>query len=484
MSSLSPAPGHRRDYRDWLRWGLPLLDTVLINLAFATAYWLRYERELFRPLDELFDVPYRAYLPVAAGLTALIVLGFKLERVYDRRRGASWLDDLYAIFLGALVGTAVVVVILFGLRPTVYSRLILLYAFVLTVFYIGASRLALHFLLDWLRRRGRAVDRVVIVGAGEIGRAVMRNIVAEPTLGYQVLGFFDDDPKRGGTDIGRFKALGHTLNLQNVLRRQAVDEVIITLPSASHRRIMELISICERHGVRPRIVPDLFQMALARVEMDEINGIPLLGMRKVSIRGWNLAAKRALDVAVAGPLLVLLSPLLVLIALLVRLESDGPVLFRQVRVGRGGQPFTLLKFRSMRSGADREQLLLAGRSDARGPIFKMRDDPRRTRLGRLLRRTSLDELPQLWNVLRGEMSLVGPRPPLPSEVQRYEEWHKRRLEVAPGLTGLWQVSGRSNLTFDEMVMLDLYYGENWSLWLDLKIILKTIPTMVMGTGAY
>lgn len=484
MSSISRlAPLRRRDYRDWLR-GLPLLDLVLVNLAFATAYWLRYERELFRPLNELFDVPFRAYLPLAAGLSLAVLLGFKLERVYDRRRGASWLDDLYGIFLGALVGTAAIVVIIFGVRPTFYSRLILLYAFVLIVGYVGLGRLLLHWGLDWLRRRGMAVDRVAIVGAGEVGRAVMRNIVAQPTLGYQVVGFLDDDPKRGSTDLGRFKALGNTLNLQNVLRRHPVDEVIITLPSSSHRRIMELMGVCERHGVRPRIVPDVFQMALARVEMDEINGIPLLGMSKVSIRGWNLAVKRALDLLVAGSLLVLLSPLMALIALVTRLDSHGPVLFRQTRVGRGGQPFTCYKFRSMRTGADQEQPALAGRNEAQGPIFKMKDDPRRTRLGRILRRTSLDELPQLWNVLRGEMSLVGPRPPLPSEVQSYEAWHKRRLEVAPGLTGLWQVSGRSNLTFDEMVMLDLYYGENWSLWLDLKILLKTIPTMVLGTGAY
>jgi lipopolysaccharide/colanic/teichoic acid biosynthesis glycosyltransferase len=175
---------------------------------------------------------------------------------------------------------------------------------------------------------------------------------------------------------------------------------------------------------------------------------------------------------------------LLLIVLLIEYDSPGPVLFRQVRVGRGGRLFTLYKFRSMRQGADEEKTTLSDRNQATGPLFKMRDDPRLTRVGRWLRRLSLDELPQFYNVLRGEMSLVGPRPPIPAEVEQYQDWHRRRLDVPPGVTGLWQVSGRSDLTFDEMVMLDLFYAENWSLLLDFKILLRTIPTVILGTGAY
>ena len=209
-----------------------------------------------------------------------------------------------------------------------------------------------------------------------------------------------------------------------------------------------------------------------------------MGVKEVSIRGWNLALKRAIDVVISATTLLLLSPLILLIAALIKLESQGPALFRQTRIGRNGKPFTLYKFRSMRPEAEEELGEVRDLNETAGVFFKIREDPRRTRVGRALRRLSLDELPQMYNILRGEMSLVGPRPALPREVERYEEWHRRRLGVLPGLTGLWQVMGRSDLTFDEMVMLDLFYTENWSLWLDLKIMLMTIPTVLSGKGAY
>jgi exopolysaccharide biosynthesis polyprenyl glycosylphosphotransferase len=225
-------------------------------------------------------------------------------------------------------------------------------------------------------------------------------------------------------------------------------------------------------------------MSLNHVDIDDLGGIPLIGIKTVSIKGWNLALKRVLDAVLAALALALLSPLMLLVAILIRLDSPGPVIFRQTRVGRGGRPFTVFKFRTMREGAEREQEALTRLNEADGPLFKIKEDPRRTRLGVFLRRTSLDELPQFYNVLKGEMSLIGPRPALPSEVEQYQPWQRRRLETWPGLTGLWQVSGRSDRTFDEMVLLDIYYIENWSPLLDLKIALKTIPTLILGTGAY
>ena len=220
------------------------------------------------------------------------------------------------------------------------------------------------------------------------------------------------------------------------------------------------------------------------MDVDDIIGIPTIGVKEVSIGSGELGLKRVLDVTISLVGLVLLSPLMLLIAGLIKLTSPGLVLFAQVRAGRNGKPFTFYKFRSMYLGAEEEQETLAPFNEARGPIFKIRDDPRLTPLGKVLRRTSLDELPQLYNVLRGEMSLVGPRPPVPSEVEQYREWHRKRLEVPPGMTGLWQVRGRSELTFDEMVMLDIYYIENWSLGLDLRIMLRTIPVVLFASGAY
>jgi len=233
-----------------------------------------------------------------------------------------------------------------------------------------------------------------------------------------------------------------------------------------------------------RIVPDLFQMAFSRVAVDNLNGIPLLGTREPVLRDWQVLFKRILDVLMASLGLLILSPLLLVIAVAIRLDSPGPVIFKQRRVGRHGAEFTCLKFRSMFCDAESKVCLLRDQNEATGPLFKMRNDPRMTRAGRFLRRTSLDELPQFWNVLRGEVSVIGPRPALPSEVKEYAPWHQRRLEVPPGITGLWQVSGRSDLTFDEMVLLDVYYIENWSPFLDLRILLKTIPTVILGSGAY
>ena len=326
------------------------------------------------------------------------------------------------------------------------------------------------------------VDRVLIVGAGEIGRAVMRNLVARPELGYQVVGFVDDDLSKG--DLGRFRALGALDSVGPVLKSERVDEVIITLPWMYHRTIMGMVRSCEALGVRARVVPDLFQLSLSRVDFDDMGGIPLMALKETAIPRAGRLLKRTLDIGLSAIALLLTAPLVLLIALAIRLDSPGPAVFTQRRVGEAGRPFAMYKFRSMHLGAEEQQDRIRDLNQATGPLFKIRADPRLTRVGRLLRRSSLDELPQFINVLRGEMSIVGPRPGLPPEVAQYEVWQRQRLEVPPGITGLWQVSGRSDLSFDEMCLLDVYYIENWSLGLDLSIMLRTIPRMLFADGAY
>jgi len=325
-------------------------------------------------------------------------------------------------------------------------------------------------------------DRVLIVGAGELGRAVMRNLVARPELGYRVVGFVDDDLSKG--DLGRFKALGGLESIGGIVKGERVDEVIITLPWTYHRTIMGLVRSCESLGVRARVVPDVFQLSLNRVDMDDLGGIPLMGLKETRLPRLAQVVKRVMDFAFASLALLITAPLLLLVAVLIRLNSPGPALFRQKRVGQGGRLFEIYKFRSMRVGAEEEQALLMDQNESSGPLFKMKADPRVTGLGRFLRRSSIDELPQFFNVLRGEMSVVGPRPGRPTEVAEYQPWHRQRLEVPPGITGLWQVSGRSELTFDEMCLLDIYYIENWSLGLDVSIMLRTIPRVFMAEGAY
>lgn len=458
-------------------------DALLINGAIAAAYWARYVAQWVTPVDEFNTVSFSEYIPSAIFLTCVLLVIFKFEGLYASRRGVSWLDRVVTIMHGTLVGIAAMIVVFFLYRPFFYSRLMFAFAGVFIVGVLGLFRLVLGVALARLRKRGIGVERLLIVGAGERGFALMRAIVARPELGYRVIGFLDDHPVRQMTNLGRFPALGPISRLAQVLSTHKPDEVIVTLSADQHSHILAILTECEKHKARVKIVPDLYEMTLNRVAVDDINGIPLIGVREVSIRGWNYAVKRAIDIALCLAALLFL-PVYLLVALGIKLDSHGPIFFKQVRIGRGGKPFICYKFRSMRVGAEAEVAQLAELNEATGPLFKIKNDPRLTGMGRFFRRTSLDEIPQIINVLRGEMSWVGPRPPLPREVAQYEEWHKKRLEVAPGMSGLWQVSGRSLLTFDEMVMLDLFYIEHWSLGLDLKIMLRTLPSVFLADGAY
>ena len=350
--------------------------------------------------------------------------------------------------------------------------------------FLGASRFAIQIARGHLRRYSVGVEQMLLVGAGDVGRMVMRTVAARPDFGYQMIGFLDDNPAKGTTDIGPFRALGAVDNLSQILETNKVDTVIICLPWQSHRMIQRLLRTCESCHIRAQVVPDLFQLTKNQVHVEELNGIPLISTRDISIRGWNLLVKRAFDLVLGTAFSIVALPFILLIALAIKLDSRGPVFYMQTRIGKNGEPFRCYKFRSMVEGADDLRQEISDLNEASGPWFKVRNDPRRTRVGRMIRRYSLDELPQLINVLRGEMSLVGPRPNLPEEVDQYQEWHKRRLTVSPGITGLWQVSGRSDLTFDEMVLLDIYYVENWNIILDLSILLRSLPAILRGRGAY
>jgi exopolysaccharide biosynthesis polyprenyl glycosylphosphotransferase len=463
---------------------LVLSDALLILLAFAIAYYIRYQLQWFRAVDPAFQLSLRQYSPFAVALVVLVLFAFRFSGIYPYRPGRSPLEETYAIGTATTLGMVVLIVVSLAFRQVLYSRLIFLYTALLVTLLLGLSRLGISLSRNYLRHYGIGVRRVLLVGAGEVGRMIMRTVAARPDLGYLLVGFLDDHPAKGTTDIGPFKALGPVDNLEWVIPAQATDSVIICLPWQSHRTIQRLLRICEQAGVRAQVVPDFFQLTKEQLHVEVLNGIPLLSTREVSIRGWNLWLKRSVDLALGLLLGGISLPLMALIALAIRLDSPGPVVYSQWRIGKHGRPFLCYKFRSMVKDADELQPTLASLNEASGPLFKVRDDPRRTRVGRFLRRFSLDELPQFYNVLLGEMSLVGPRPNLPHEVEQYEEWHKKRLATSPGITGLWQVSGRSDLTFDEMVLLDIYYVENWSLALDFSILLRSLPAIFGGRGAY
>ena len=457
-------------------------DIAAVNAAIFAAYLLRYRWQWFA--DVVYDAPFTAYLPFELFFSFVVPLFIAAEGGYRNWRGRSLINHLYHITNAVAKALVIALALAFVLRPRVYSRLLLLEAGVGMVLLLTLARIVAQRLLTSMRRRGIGVTRVVIVGAGEVGRRVIRTIVARPDLGYQIVGYVDDNPKKGQGEIGRIKGLGAVDDLAQVIDREQVDEVLITLPWTHHRRILSVLRECERRNVTARLVPDLFQLSLSRVEVSDLGGVPLISVQEIAFGRGAILFKRAVDIIGSLLGLVLGAPLFALIALAIRLDTPGPIIFRQERVGLGGQRFFIYKFRSMRVGAEREKEKLRALNEADGPLFKIRNDPRLTRVGAFLRRTSLDELPQLINVLRGDMSLVGPRPPTPDEVEQYLPWHLQRLAVPPGMTGLWQVSGRSELTFDEMVLLDIYYIEHWSPWLDFAILLRTIPKVLMGEGAY
>lgn len=461
--------------------GAVVTDTTLVLLTFVIAWWLRYVAQIILTVHEFNQVEFDEYVPFMYGFCALTLGALAFKGLYRRRFGSTWLDDVGAVISGTTLAAFIFVTAAFFSRPDYYSRLMFIYVWAIAILLLAGWRVGLRLYRRWEWSRGIGLRRAVIVGAGLQGRLIMQSMLAQSGLGYHVVGFLDSARQE---DLGRFRWLGEPDDLPEVVAKLDVEEAIIALPSTAHDQILSLIDHCTSGHVEFRIVPDFFDLSLDRVSLNYIDGIPLIGVRERALRGANALLKRAIDVTVSGLLLLVTAPLTLLIALAIKLDDPaGPVLYRQRRVGRDGRPFEFYKFRTMRVSADAERAKLAPRA-MDGARFKLRDDPRRTRVGRWLRRFSLDEIPQFVNVLRGDMSLVGPRPPLPDEAARYDEWSGWRLTVSPGLTGIWQVSGRSDLPFEDMVLLDRWYIENWSLALDLSILLRTVPAVLTGRGAY
>ncbi|MEZ4593130.1 MAG: sugar transferase [Chloroflexota bacterium] len=460
-----------------------LSDLLLLNGGFALAYVIRYQWQWLRPIT--FLEPFTDYLGQMALLNLLLVFTFVQVRVWRRKRGEFWVDELSRITYAVAAGIGLLSMIAFFVQPTPFSRLMYFWAFLAIVVLIGAARLLRRILLGVLYQRGILADRVLVIGSGEVGRSLIRTLLARPDLGYRAIGYLHDGLSENNIGLGRIPNLGTFADLQKTLTEwPQLHTVFIALPGEMHQQISQLLRLCQQQGVRAQVVPDLLQLSMNRVEFNNMAGIPTLGVRDVGISRVQQIAKRLLDLAII--LLGGLPALLVMgvIAAAIKLDSPGPVLYKAHRVGKNGRPFQMFKFRSMVVDADRRKEELKQFNQADGPIFKMKEDPRMTRVGRLIRRLSLDELPQLYNVVRGEMSLVGPRPPLAEEVAQYKPWHKQRLSVIGGITGLWQVSGRSDLTFDELCLLDIYYIENWSVAMDIRILLQTVPHSLFGRGAY
>jgi exopolysaccharide biosynthesis polyprenyl glycosylphosphotransferase len=466
-------------------WGPVALDLTLAVAAFVLAYIVRYRLQILRPVFEANNAPFEPYIPYVVLYAALLLLNYRGIGLYKPVRGRGLLEEIYKIVNGVTNATVVVMAVSFVFQPTVFSRLMLVYSAAFSILLLALVRIIERAIRAYLRARGIGVQRVLVVGAGDTARRVLQIMLGNRSLGFQPVGYLDDDPTRGSSDMGRLRGLGAIDNLERAVQQFHVDRVVITLPWRYHDRIIDLIQTCQRFNVDVSVVPDVFQLNLRQLQIENLDGIPLLSVHgAVPLQGGTRVLKRLFDllfVLLAAPVWL---PIFGLVALAIRLEGPGPIFYFARRTGESGREFRMMKFRSMVPNAEamRDDLIRTLELDPRHP--KIKDDPRVTQVGRFIRRTSLDELPNLINVLLGHMSLVGPRPPTPDEVRLYQPWHMQRLTVKPGMTGLWQVSGRSDVPFDEMCLLDIYYIENWSMQLDAQILMMTVPRVLLRQGAY
>lgn len=386
---------------------------------------------------------------------------------------------LRAVSLG--IGLFILMSFLFKL-VFVARTFVILFAVTQFVFLL-TSRMIVDSLLRYTRRHGGDAHRVVIVGTGERAVEFAHNLRDRAPMRVEILGFVSVPGDEAQMEAR--PQLGFVGSLDSILDRLAVDEVVFAVPGRQPETYKEALAACDDRGVDVLLTLPPQVSTDAKMEIAAMSGVglPMLGLRRTPTSEFQLAVKRAIDLVGGMVGLLLVTPILIATAIAIRAESKGPVLFRQVRAGRNGRKFTMYKFRSMVIDAEAKRAELLHLNEMGGPVFKITRDPRITRVGRFIRKTSIDELPQLFNIVMGDMSLVGPRPPLPSEVEDYEAWQRRRLSVKPGLTGLWQVSGRNQIDFEEWMQLDLKYIDTWTIWLDVKIILQTVPVVLFRKGA-
>jgi exopolysaccharide biosynthesis polyprenyl glycosylphosphotransferase len=464
-----------------LRLTLVAVDLGLTGLALYLARLLRLLIPIGTYLSEPLQFTGWFYLLIPAiWLSVFISL-----RVYSPGRALRYAADLQSLW-GAVTMTMLVFTGIAYLFFRDLSRLLLVYFYLLDLLFLTIWRVSLPRLLRQFQGLGQP-RRVLVVGAGKVGHDVGEVVQEHRWAGLELVGFVDDDPgKQRDTYLG-CPVFGPLESINSIVTEHKIEEVVIALPPRAQSKIEQLVLAMQALPVNVRLVPDIFSMVLIRASVEDFAGIPLIGLREPMITGLERALKRAFDLTIAVLALIGTAPVMISAAIAIKMDSPGPVFFCQKRIGENGRPFEMLKFRTMIEGAEEEEQTLARESERAGPpVFEKRpDDPRITQVGHVLRRWSLDELPQLINVLKGEMSLVGPRPELPWLVEQYDLWQRKRFAVPQGMTGWWQVNGRSERAeHDLRVEDDLYYIRNWSIWLDLRILLMTVGAVIRGEGAY
>lgn len=496
-NDIIKAPSQRRITH---RLGVVLLylaiDALAIFFTFYFIYLLRFERAtLLRWPPDLFQLRLLSnphfvdHLQIIALMGLFLIVLLYKNGLYETPRGKRFSEELGALSSALAMTLVLGWTLSFLLQRFVLSRLVLSVFPVALVPVLGGWRYLKRKWLEYLVAQGYRRSRALIVGAGKMGRYLERAIKDSPELGIDVLGFLDDHLALRPDKTLPLPVVGMLADLPTVAEQLGIQDIYITIPS-ERAKIKPLIEHAYALGINVHIVPELFDLLVREIKFESIGSLTLLRLFEPTLNRWEQRLKRLEDVSIASLLLAIFSPLMAVIAIAIKVDSPGPIIYKQRRHGLQGELFWLYKFRSMYHGADeskhqhlaKQWIKSATPTDPEKGVYKLTRDERITRVGRIIRKFNLDEIPQLWNVIRGEMSLVGPRPPLPYEYEEYEEYHKKRLVIKPGITGLWQVSGLHQLSFEEMVLLDLRYINEWSIWLDLEILLRTISVVLFGKG--
>ncbi len=472
---------------------MKVVDATAIIISFILSYFLD---DFFRSIYDFNQMAYAIsptfkglyyfstmHWPITLSIVPIWLSLLSILGAYQDFRTRSFKKESVIIIKAAVLSVVFLGGIFFILQMKFTSRLYIGIITLTIVLCMMVEKRLISTFLDRIHEHGFNQANLLIVGTGRRAQEFIRAVKEHSNWGLRIVGLIDDEHGMYGKEIEGYRVLGRIQDIPFILHRKVIDRVIFVVPRLWLHRLDDVILACEREGIATSISMDLYDLRIAKMRQTNFNNFPLLEFETFNAKEWQLFIKRAMDIVLSLIFLILTSPIYLFTVIAIKLTSKGPIFFSQVRCGLNGRKFSLYKFRSMIVGAEMKKKMVEKMNEMDGPVFKVKHDPRITRVGRIIRKLSIDELPQFFNVLKGDMSIVGPRPPLPVEVELYELWQRRRLSFKPGITCVWQVSGRNNVNFERWMEMDLEYIDSWSLWLDVKILTKTFLVVLTGYGA-